>query len=74
MKVNVKVNIDCKKILQSRGLGKNGAAARQGCLAAGCPQRGFVLRYENGREGMTFPGGLFRSGFGFFWLSGKLMF
>lgn len=28
MKVNVKVNIDCKKILQSRGLDKNGAAAR----------------------------------------------
>ncbi|OUQ20035.1 hypothetical protein B5E82_04225 [Lachnoclostridium sp. An138] len=52
----------------------NGAAVRQGCLAAGCPQRGFVLRYENGREGMTFPGGLFRSGFGFFWLSGKLIF
>lgn len=28
MKVSVKVNIDCKKILQSRGLDKNGAAAR----------------------------------------------
>ena len=28
MKVNVKVNIDCNKILQSRGLGKDGAAAR----------------------------------------------
>ena len=28
MKVNVKVNIDCKKILQSRGLGQSGAAAR----------------------------------------------
>lgn len=28
MKVNVKVNIDCNKILQSRGLGKDGTAAK----------------------------------------------
>lgn len=41
MKVNVKVNIDCKKILQSRGLGKNGAAAKHlaNLVATACEKR-----------------------------------